>query len=77
VVKKVASKTSISSKKTEYDNLGRKGRLNSDGEMEWEELPEIDIDETPCNWEIGGFVDMPMSLRLQYCEILIYMSDYE
>jgi len=44
--------------------------------MEFEEPPEIECDETPCHWEIGSFVDMPVSLRLQYCEILIYMSDY-
>jgi hypothetical protein len=59
------------------DKSGRNYTYNENGEKEYEELPEIECDETPCHWEISSFVDMPMSLRLQYCEILIYMSDYK
>ena len=45
--------------------------------VEEEIIPEIDVEEKPGKWAIGSFVDMPMHLRVAYCEVLVYMSDYQ
>ena len=55
-VTKMVSTMSTASKRSLRSNV-------NSGDEKYVE-PEIEVDETPFNWKIGSFVDMPISLRV-------------